>query len=328
MRINVLFYCCVIVCLFVACGGTVKEKDTPPANSAPQVPAFNADSAYAYVEQQVSFGPRVPNTPEHDACATYLASSLERMGAHVICQEASLKAFDGTILQSTNIIGSFFPEKKRRILLCAHWDSRPFSDAESNPELWHTPIDGANDGASGVGVLLEIARLIRSMSLNVGVDIIFFDAEDYGTPEFYQSQQGQDTWCLGSQYWAKNPHVPNYKAEYGILLDMVGAPDALFTYEYFSFQYGAHLLEKMWNIARQLGYARWFVPTKTYPITDDHYYINTQAKIPCIDIIHHNPHTSHGFGTFWHTQADNLSGIDKNTLAAVGNTLLHVLVSE
>ena len=316
-----------LAAFLIACGGSVQKTDTTQ-HTALQVPSFSADSAYAYVAEQVAFGPRVPNTPEHDACAAYLSSSLERMGAKVVCQEASLTAFDGSVLRATNIIGSFSPEKQRRILLCAHWDSRPFSDAEADPALWNTPIDGANDGASGVGVLLEIARLIPGMNLNVGVDIIFFDAEDYGTPEFYQGPQGQDTWCLGSQHWAKTPHVPNYKAEYGILLDMVGAPDALFTYEHFSYQYGAYLLEKVWKTAHNLGYGRWFVPTKTYPITDDHYYINTVAKIPCIDIIHHYPHTAHGFGSFWHTQADNLSGINKTTLAAVGNTLLHILAAE
>ena len=310
-----------------ACGGSVQKSETRSQASI-EVPSFSADSAYGYVAEQVAFGPRVPNTSAHKECAHYLHTSLERMGAKVVCQEASVTAFDGTHLNAMNIIGSFSPEKQRRILLCAHWDSRPFSDAEANPELWNTPIDGANDGASGVGVLLEIARLIPSMDLNVGVDIIFFDAEDYGTPEFYEGPQEQDTWCLGSQHWAKTPHVPNYKAEYGILLDMVGAADALFTYEYFSYQYGAHLLEKVWKTAQNLGYGRWFVPTKTYPITDDHYYINTLARIPCIDIIHHNPHTTHGFGPFWHTQADNITGINKATLAVVGNTLLHVLAGE
>ena len=310
-----------------ACGRTTLKTETTQ-HVAPQVPQCSPDSAYAYVAEQVAFGPRVPNTPAHKECAHYLTTTLERMGATVLCQEADLTAFDGTILHATNIIGSFAPEKSRRVMLCAHWDTRPFSDAETDSTLWNTPLDGANDGASGVGVLLELARHIAHMTLNVGVDIIFFDAEDYGTPEFYQGPQRQNTWCLGSQYWAKHPHVPNYKAEYAILLDMVGAPDALFTYEYFSYQYGAHLLEKVWTTAHRLGYGRHFSTMKTYPITDDHYYVNTIARIPCIDIIHHNPHSSHGFGFFWHTQEDNLTNISPVTLAAVANTLLHTLVDE
>lgn len=311
-----------------SCRGTSSQQAQPSQSNPINISSFSADSAYSYVADQVNFGPRVPNTEAHKSCAQYLVSSLERMGAEVVSQRADLTAFDGTTLHATNIIGSFFPEKKRRVLLCAHWDTRPFSDAEADSTLWRKPIDGANDGASGVGVLLEIARHLSHMSLHVGVDIIFFDAEDYGAPDFYQGPQSQDTWCLGSQYWAHHPHVANYRAEYGILLDMVGAPDALFTYEYFSYQYGAYLLEKIWGKARQLGYGRWFVPHKTYPITDDHYYINTIAKIPCVDIIHHNPNTSHGFGPFWHTQDDNLSSISPNTLSAVGNTLLHILANE
>lgn len=318
---------CLLAIVMGACGGSKKQTNTLQTQVR-QVPAFSADSAYEYVATQVNFGPRVPNTKAHEECARYLAASLERLGAKVVCQNTDLEAFDGTILHATNIIGSFAPEKQRRILLCAHWDTRPFSDAETDSTLWHTPIDGANDGASGIGVLLELARHIPNMSLNVGVDIVFFDAEDYGTPEFYRGSTSEHTWCLGAQHWAKHPHVPNYKAEYGILLDMVGAPDALFTYEYFSYQYGAHLLEKVWNTAHQLGYHRWFTTTKTYPITDDHYYVNTIAKIPCIDIIHHNPYTSHGFGAFWHTQDDTMKNISPTTLHAVGNTLLHVLANE
>ena len=156
----------------------VKKASTTTA------PSFNADSAYAYVEKQVSFGYRVPNTPAHKACGDYLVSELKRFGAQVYEQEATLKAYDGTPLESRNIIGSFNPDKDKRILLFAHWDTRPYSDHDPDPANHKKPLDGADDGASGVGALLEIARQMGMKAPEVGVDIIFFDAEDYGTPEF------------------------------------------------------------------------------------------------------------------------------------------------
>ena len=133
-------------------------------------------------------------------------------------------------MESRNNNGSFNPDKDKRILLFAHWDTRPYSDHDPDPANHKKPLDGADDGASGVGALLEIARQMGMKAPEVGVDIIFFDAEDYGTPEFAKDRYNDtsDTWCLGSRFWGKNPHKPGYKAEFGILLDMVGAKDAVF----------------------------------------------------------------------------------------------------
>ena len=290
-------------------------------------PAFSADSAYHYIQQQVDFGPRIPNTPEHIACADYLANSLTRFGATVTKQHADLKAFDGTILKAINIIGAFNPEAKTRVLLFAHWDTRPWADHDADPANHKKPVLGANDGGSGVGVLLEIARQIGLRQPAIGIDIIFFDAEDYGAYETANTESS-DSWCLGSQHWAQNPHTPGYRARYGILLDMVGAKNATFYREQISDYYAKHIVDKVWNTAASLGFSNYFINKRGGAITDDHLYINKLAGIPSIDIIQYDPNTENGFGDYWHTVNDTMENIDKNTLMAVGTTVLHVVYNE
>ena len=290
-------------------------------------PVFNQDSAYAFVERQVRFGPRVPNTEAHKACAHYLASELERFGAKLYVQETVLTAYNGDRLQASNIIGAFNPEETNRIMLFAHWDSRPYSDQDPDVNNHYKPIDGADDGASGVGVLLEIARQINLNKIGKGIDIIFFDAEDYGVPSFL-NDYSENSWCLGAQFWAKNPHVPNYKAEYGILLDMVGSKNATFFKEPTSVQYAAPVVEKVWSTARNLGYGKFFVNASGTPIIDDHEYVIKGRGIPCIDIINLDSSTRHGFGRYWHTQQDTMDNIDRETLKAVGQTVLEVIYKD
>lgn len=305
-------------------GETSSAAEIKKAPVTGQAPAFNADSAYAYVENQVNFGPRVPNTEGHKACGDYLASQLKRFGAKVYEQEALLTAYDNTGLQARNIIGSFDPDNKERILLFAHWDTRPYADREADKAHHHTPIDGADDGGSGVGALLEIARQIGQKSPGVGIDIIFFDAEDYGTPEFVDNYKA-NTWCLGTQFWAKNPHVPNYQAEFGILLDMVGTKNATFFKEGTSMRYAAPIVDKVWTTARNLGYGKYFINATGGEIIDDHQYVISGRNIPCIDIINYDPESSTGFGSYWHTLNDNMSNINRETLKAVGQTVLEVV---
>lgn len=299
------------------------QAEKKPVTST-KAPAFNADSAYVYVENQVNLGPRVPNTPAHKACGSYLANELRRFGAKVYEQEAMLTAYDNSRLEALNIIGSFNPEEKKRILLFAHWDTRPYADHDPNPANYKKAIDGADDGASGVGVLLEIARQIGQKQPDTGIDIIFFDAEDYGTPEFVKEYK-PDTWCLGSQFWAKNPHVKGYQAEFGILLDMVGAKNATFFKEQQSTMYAARYVELVWNTARNLGYGKFFINAAGAPITDDHQYVISGTNIPCLDIINYDPDTEKGFASYWHTVDDTMKNIDKETLKAVGQTVLEVI---
>lgn len=288
------------------------------------VPNFNPDTAYNYIQEQVSFGSREPNSIAHKECSKFLITTLSKFADSVITQNTVVKRFDGKELKITNIIGQFSPKKNNRLLLCAHWDSRFIADNDSlNTDM---PILGANDGGSGVGVLLEIARNIYLSNPELGVDIIFFDAEDQGEP--LGSSSSPDSWCLGSQYWAKNPHTEDYFARYGILLDMVGGKNAMFTKEGTSMYFASNIVNKVWKTAGKLGFSSYFVYEETSQITDDHYYINIIRKIPTIDIIEHDFSTKTKFNKHWHTHADDMNNIDKNTLYAVGQTVLNVIYNE
>ncbi|MDD3161802.1 MAG: M28 family peptidase [Bacteroidales bacterium] len=304
---------------------TVKESTAQTASSASI--QFDADSAYHYIEQQVAFGPRVPNTEAHVVCGDYLVSKLKSYQAEVIEQKMTVTAYDGTPLKARNIIASFQPENKNRILLFAHWDTRPYADADADEKNWQTPIDGANDGGSGVAVLLELARLLQTNKSNMGVDIIFFDAEDYGTPEWLEDEnvESEDTWCLGTQYWTQNPHKPGYKASYGILLDMVGGTNATFRKEQISMHFASYVVNQVWDKASKSGYSSYFLPSEGGVITDDHLYVNQGAKIPSIDIIDYDPARKNGFPDTWHTLDDTMNHISKETLKAVGQTLTNIL---
>jgi hypothetical protein len=317
--------------------GCVEEQEQPAndvdlevvEDETPKVPTpdFNADSAYAFIQKQVDFGPRVPNTPEHDSCGVWLSEKLQSYGFEVIEQTGVVISWDQKKLNMTNIIGQYNPAAEERILLAAHWDTRPYADRDSVDQ--YVPIDGANDGASGVGVLLEIARQVSLSNPGYGVDIIFFDAEDYGTfdGKVYESvNQMLNDWCLGSQYWAKNQPIANYNPKYGILLDMVGAADATFPKEGVSMQFAAPKVTAIWGAAENLGYGKYFVKKLAGGITDDHTFVNNMAGIPMLDIIDMKTEGQYfSFGSYHHTHADNMDVIDKNTLKAVGQTVLHAI---
>ncbi len=320
--------------LFFGCGPETEEsKKTAPKANPPKVievntPAFNEDSAYQYVAKQVDFGPRVPNSTGHQECKDWLITILEGFADKVYQQSGVVTAYNGDKLNFTNIIAAFNPDNKKRVLLCAHWDTRPYGDQDDDPEKWREPILGANDGGSGVGVLLEVARQLSIDKPELGIDIILFDAEDYGQPEFSKAPPKRDSYALGSQYWSKNKHVPGYMAKYGILLDMIGAENSQFRQEAYSRQFASSVLQKVWGVAGNLGYSQYFLFEAAGPIQDDHFYVNAYAGIPTIDIIHLEPSQIRTFHSSWHTHDDNMDVIDKNTLKAVGQTVLEVLYRE
>ncbi|EAZ80468.1 M28 family peptidase [Algoriphagus machipongonensis] len=301
-----------------------KVEETPPK----PFPAFSPDSAYTYIQKQVDFGPRVPESPGHQATKEWIIAKFESFGLTVSTQDFEATTYDGLTWDLSNIIASYQPEAKKRIMLSAHWDSRRIADKDSQD--MDKPIDGANDGASGVGVLLEVARAIHSQELkpDVGIDFILFDGEDDGEPEQTRVRNtSQDFWwCLGSQHWSKNKHIPNYTAYYGILLDMVGAKGAKFYYEGYSRQYASGILKKVWENAAKVGHSDFFVMRNTPEILDDHAFVNEYAGIPMIDIIQFSPDS--GFGHYHHTHSDNMDLIDKRTLQAVGETVLFTVYQE
>lgn len=314
--------------IIIGCSSEPKVKKKIVQVKTVEVPSFNADSAYNFIADQVAFGPRVPNTKGHIACGDFLIEKLNSYCDTVIVQEAQLTAFDGNVLNSKNIIASFKPLRAKRVMLCAHWDTRPFADQDS--ENKNVAIEGANDGGSGVGVLLEIARQFSIKKPDIGVDIILFDSEDYGQPSESDYPRMEHSYCLGSQYWATHLHKDNYFAKFGILLDMVGGKNAVFTQELASTTFAPQVVKKVWNTAAKLGYGNTFKFQKTNLIIDDHLYINNlaQGRVPTIDIIEYNPATESHFYEHWHTHEDKLENIDKTTLKAVGQTVLDVVYNE
>ena len=309
------------------CIGACKEEpkneqneDSQTENKTIAKPVFNADSAYSYIEKQLSFGPRVPGTPAQQHAAAWMAEKLNAHCDTVYIQKTEVKAGNGKILPCINLIGTIHPQATKRILLLAHWDSRPWADMDIDHR--DKAILAADDGGSGVAVLLELARQIQSQPFpeHLGIDILLTDVEDYGKTEW-----GDDSYALGTQYWAKHPHIPGYTASFGILLDMVGARNARFPLEGFSTQYAPAVQQRVWKAAGAAGYSSYFPYENGPAITDDHVFVNELTKIPTIDIINLQTNSEKSFAPHWHTHQDDMSIIDRNTLKAVGETVLQVI---
>lgn len=335
-------FCLFTLLLFMTSCGTTKKSQQ---NSQPVVNIeFNADSAYAFCAAQCAFGPRTMNSEVHERCLQWIQQKFQDYGCQVTLQQADLRGYDGTILKSTNIIArqpsAISRQPSSRILICAHWDSRPWADNDPDSANWRKPVMGANDGASGVAVMLELARLLQQHdSARVAVDFICFDAEDWGVPQ-WSDEVDADSWALGAQYWAASyasapvpaastagESQPSY--DYAILLDMVGGQGAKFYQEYYSLQYARPIVEKVWQAADAAGYGSFFPSKDGGGVTDDHIPVNEKAHIPCIDIINHYPDCEQSsFGPTWHTVNDDMQHLDKNTLQAVGQTLVQLIYSD
>lgn len=315
----------IVATLFSSCKSNKQVEEV----LNPVGPAFIADSAMAYCQAQCDFGPRTMNSKAHDLCEEWIINKFKGFGLDVETQKADLTGWDGTKLHSTNIIAHFNPQAERRILICAHWDSRPWADNDPDSTNWHKPVLAANDGASGVGVMLEVARLLQNdTTLAIGVDLVCFDAEDYGTPQWAEkNEDSEKTWALGAQYWAKNLSGDN-KPQFGILLDMVGGQGAKIYQEHFSLRYAASIVDKVWSAARHAGFSSVFANEVGGGVTDDHIPVN-EAGIPTVDIIPFYPDCRQSsFGPTWHTINDDMEHLDINTLKAVGQTLIQVIYSE
>lgn len=298
--------------------------DADTIQVAPVGPTFNSDSAYAFTSAQCAFGPRTMNSTAHDKCESWIKSKFKSYGLEVKTQKADLKGIDGELFHSTNIMASYNPKATTRILICAHWDSRPWADNDPDSTKHNEPVMAANDGASGVAVMLELARTTskdKKLNKDIGIDFVCFDAEDSG------KDGDDDSWALGAQYFAS--HQPEGLSwSYGILLDMVGGEGAQFYQEQMSMQFAPDIVTKVWNAAAAAGYSAYFPTESGGAVTDDHIPLN-KAGIPTVDIIpFYRDLPDNSFGPTWHTTSDTMDHIDKNTLKAVGQTVIQVLYSE
>lgn len=314
----------------VGCGGKPHSATQTMNERLP----FSADSAYRYVQQQVDFGARVPGTEAHMECRDWMVGQLSRWGLQVEEQQGVMPDYKGDMQPVRNIVAHIEGTDKNRkaVLLCAHWDCRPWCDEEEDYSDRFEPVMGANDGASGVGVLMEVARQLQALRATTAfpsVDIVLFDCEDMGTPTHYTGTERENTWCLGSQLWATRykQSAGNKRTDYqyGILLDMVGDPSATFPQEYYSMHFAQPYVERVWRMANMLGHGRYFMRQSSYPVVDDHYYVNTIAGIPCVDVIDYKVSAETGFPDWWHTKRDDMRNINKQTLQAVGETVINVI---
>ncbi len=325
---NIIWKICIASLLISAIGckedkpaSSVETTAKPPV----RVPAFQRDSAYLYIAKQVAFGPRVPGSEGHQKCKVWLVEKFESFGANVIQQDFTARIYTGDAWPATNIIAQFNPKHKSRILLAAHWDTRMVGEEDPDNNKQNIPIPGADDGGSGVGVLLEIGRIISENPIDLGVDIILFDAEDQGQRG---AQAPIDNWCLGAQYWSRNIHRKNYKPEFGILLDMVGAKNPRFAQDQISLRYAGDIMRKVWKLAQNMGYTDVFVNNQAGNITDDHFFVNTIAQIPMIDIINQPLGSKTGFHEHWHTHGDDMDIINKRSLQIVGQVVTAVIYKQ
>ena len=327
MKLKYIWYLLCFSMFLLSCGGdknasTVLKPTGPPA----KIPPFSADSAYAYLEKQLSFGPRNPGSPGHVACKDWMVSTFESFGADVIAQNFDAHIYTGDSFEAWNIIAQFNPKHKRRVILSAHWDTRFIGEEDKDSEKKNQPIPGADDGGSGTAVLIEIARLLQQNPIDLGVDIILWDAEDQGKRG---PNSPNNLWCLGSQHWSNKKHKKNYSAMYGINLDMIGGKNPRFPKEHFSKRFAGQLLDKVWALAGGMGHSKIFDNTEFGQITDDHYFVNVEGGIPMIDIINMpNGSPTNSFIKEWHTHDDDIDAIDKRSLGIVGQVVTAVIFRE
>jgi glutaminyl-peptide cyclotransferase len=315
----------IVITTIYSCKDNNTSTDTTTTTTAVKAPAFDANQAYEHIKTQLAFGPRVPGTKAQKDCAAWMQKQLKNSCDTVYLQQTQVtQPVSNKVYPCYNVIGVINPQAASRVLLLCHWDSRGMADQEADKSKHNTPIDAADDGASGVAVLLEIANSIKKQKLDIGVDILMADVEDMGKSE-YEKPYVESSFCLGTRYWAKNPHISNYKANYGICLDMVGARNAEFKLEQNSKASAGDFQNKIWQAASSLGYGNYFIYQDGGAITDDHMEVIEHRKIPTVDIINIPSATTTGFAQHWHTLNDNINVIDKNTLMAVGSTVLHVL---
>lgn len=328
-HISTIFITTFLLFIFTACNNKTRKADGADTIAMVPCPQFIADNALHNIRQQCEIGPRVPGTEEWRKCGDSIVTWFSSLGLNVEEQQTTVQLYDGSSIPCRNIIAHLNPDNNDRILLCAHWDSRPWADNDPDENNHHTPVPAANDGASGVAMMLELARILSSAdSIRTGIDFVCFDAEDCGSPQWYDGPHKADSWCLGSQYWSRQAAENRYQARFGILFDMVGGRGSTFSREGYSMQYAMPVVELLWHIAQQLGYGNYFPIRDGGYITDDHVSVNQIAQVPCIDIVPYHTDGPSSFGPTWHTLADTPDNIDPNVLKAVGQSVLQLIYND
>ncbi len=311
------FFFPVLLAILVGCTRHKTTAEAQEVNPTVTVATFNGDSAYAYCQKQVDFGPRVPESNAHRQCAEWIINTCKRLGAQVSIQQAPVTLADGKKINCKNIIASVTgTDSLHKVVVMAHYDTRPWADQDPNTNRREEPILGANDGASGVAIMLEMLR--NTVSKDKSIDFVFVDVEDMG------KRNSDKDWCLGSELWSQWAKESGYHADYGILLDMVGAEGATFAKEAYSMRYAPAVTSGIWHLAKQIGHGDIFRETTLGAITDDHEKVNLIAGIPMADVIQYD---EHGFGYYWHTHADDMRNISTQTLQAVGETVLTYIMT-
>ena len=292
---------------------SAQETSTPKAEvKKMNIPMFDGDKAFAQLKAQTDFGPRNPNSLGHAKCLSFLVGEFAKYAENVTRQDFVHKGYDGEMLKLTNVFASFNAAASDRILFLAHWDTRPRADQEKDPAKQRQPVLGANDGASGVAVLLEMARLLKAAPPSVGIDILLVDGEDYG------KEHDLDSYFLGARYFMKTKSQ-NYSPRFAVLLDMVGDRDLQFPMEQNSMNYAPQIVELIWSTAEKLGVTQ-FVNVPGEQISDDHIPLN-EGGIPAVDIIDFQY-------AHWHTLQDTPDKCSGESLEAVGKVMTHLIYSQ
>lgn len=295
--------------LLLACGGgEAAQSNAQVTDSTPR--EFDGSRAMAYVRTQMAFGPRVPGTAAHRNAGDWLVTELRTRADTVIVQTWTHQTADGKRLPMRNVLARFNPSATERVLYLAHWDSRPTAEKAADPAARSGPTPGANDGASGVAVLLGIADALKAQPASIGVDLLFVDGEDWG-----DFDSNTDV-LIGSRYFVE--HLPgNFAPRFGVLFDMVGKPDARFLYEPHSMRAAPDVIQLVWSTAQRLGHGAYFPTRETFAITDDHLpFIEKGFKVIDVIDIDYDYH---------HTPEDTEDKVSERTLQVVGDVAMAVL---
>ena len=312
----------IIMLILSSCTEKVHEVSKPlyELKTNNTIPKFDSENAYQQVKAQTDFGPRNPGSAGHKRALVYLQNELGKYADEIKLQSFTYSGYDDEKLELTNIIGKFNPNAKKRIMFCAHWDTRPRAEKDEDPSKRNLPIIGANDGGSGVGVLLEIARLLKNQKVNYGVDIIFFDGEDYG------KESDLNYFCLGAKYYSAT--LTGDFPVFSILLDLVGDKEANFKMEGNSLKYAPEVVKMIWGIAGKIN-ATMFSPSEGSSIYDDHIPLN-QAGLKSVDVIDAElvgADTPIKRRNYWHSHKDTMDNIGKNALQQVGDVMINLIYS-